>query len=240
MNVYRQWSAACCALLLTTVPNAQAEGGFIALQAGITESFDLDSTGNTFRILFGPRITERLSFEMGVMDIGKASVDDPDVDFSPTLTDDEPPVFSQRPPRFVNTSYGSVVNTNGSDTTPSSAVYTGVASIHPRSFLLTLSYRFPLLDNLDFFLKTGANVWFADYESIEITATSNGTDNTISKRITGTRQDSAVDPITGGGFLWQVLPELSIRAELETTALDNKDFKEPRFQLMTLGVQYEF
>lgn len=241
MTHFRRMSVACCAALLATVPTVQAEGSFVALQAGITESFDMDSTGNTFRVLFGPRITERLSFEMGIMDIGKASINDPEVDFSPTLTDDPVPEFSEAPPVFINPSYGSVTSTNGSDTTPSSAVYTGFASIHPQSFLLTLSYRFPLRDNLDFFLKSGANVWFAEYDVVEITATSvDGVNNTVSRRILKTSQDSAVDPITGGGFLWHVIPELSIRAELETTALDSKDFKEPRFQLITLGMQFEF
>src|SRR5690606_33008638 len=59
------------ALALTT-PAVQADGSFIALLGGTTESADMDSSGTSWRLLFGPRATDNLSFEMGLMDLGEA------------------------------------------------------------------------------------------------------------------------------------------------------------------------
>lgn len=217
-------------------PAAQAEGGFVGLQGGITDSQDMDSFGNTIKLTFGPNITDRLALEFGIMDIGEASYDDPKADF--TDVDDD------TPPKFRNAKHGTVVRTNAiTDATDpannrqSFATYTGFANARPQSFLITFRYRFSLTNDIDFFLKTGANLWFADYDTVEIKAFQ---DKTISRRIVNSKQTSAIDQISGGGFLWRALPDLAIRAELETTALDSKEFNRVRFQLITLGAQYEF
>lgn len=217
-------------------PAVQAEGGFVGLQVGITDSQDMDSFGNTFKLTFGPNITDRLALELGVMDIGEASYNDPKADF--TGVDDD------TPPTFINAKHGTVVRTNAitDEQNPANnrqavATYTGFANARPQSFLITFRYRFPLTDDIDFFLKTGANLWFADYDMVEVKAFQ---DQTISRRVVDSKQTSAIDQISGGGFLWHALPDLALRAELETTALDSKEFSRVRFQLVTLGVQYEF
>ena len=217
-------------------PAALAEGGFVGLQGGITDSQDMDSFGDTIKLTLGPNITDRLALEFGIMDIGEASYDDPEADF----TD----VGDDTPPRFSNTKHGTVSRTNAitdatdpDDNRQSFATYTGFASARPQSFLITFRYRFPLTDSIDFFLKTGANLWVADYDIVEIKAFQ---DQTISRRIVNTKQTSAIDQISGGGFFWRAHPNLALRAELETTALDSKEFSRVRFQLITLGAQYEF
>lgn len=210
-------------------PVTQAEGGFVGLQGGITDSQDMDSFGNTIKLTFGSNITDRLALEFGIMDIGEAAYDDPKADFS-GVSDDNPPTFS-------NTRQGSVVQTNASGGNQAFATYTGFSNIRPQSFLITFRYRFPLTDSIDFFLKTGANLWAADYDMVEVKAFQ---DQSISRRIVSSKQTSAIDQISGGGFLWHALPSLALRAELETTALDSKEFSRVRFQLITLGAQYEF
>lgn len=210
-------------------PAAQAEGGFVGLQGGITDSQDMDSFGNTVKLTFGPNITDRLALEFGIMDIGEASYDDPKADFTDVADD--------KPPTFKNAKHGTVSRTNATTDDQAYATYTGFASARPQSFLIAFRYRFPLTDSIDFFLKTGANLWVADYDTVEIKAFQ---DQTISRRIVSTKQTSAVDQISGGGFFWRALPDLALRAELETTALDSKEFSRVRFQLITLGAQYEF
>lgn len=217
-------------LYLICLPyRAYAGGGFAGLMAGVTDSRDMDDTGNSVRLLFGPNITERLSLEFGLMDMGETTYDDPDVDFS-NADDDNPPVFS-------NISHGDVISTVATDSSQSVATYTGFASARPQSFLITFRYRIPLTGDLDFFLKTGANIWWADFDTVEIKAYQDGS---LSRRVVKTRQTSAIDQISGGGFIWQAWKGMSIRAELETTALDSQEFERARFQLVTLGVQYDF
>ncbi len=206
-----------------------AEGGFAGLMAGVTDSRDMDGTDNSVRLIFGPNITERLSLEFGLMDMGETSYDDPDVNFS-NADDDNPPVFT-------HVSHGEVTSALATDSSQSVATYTGFASARPQSFLITFRYRIPLTTDLDFFLKTGANIWWADYDTVEIKAYQDGS---LSRRTVKTRQTSAIDQISGGGFLWRAWNGMSIRAELETTALDSQEFERARFQLVTLGAQYDF
>jgi opacity protein-like surface antigen len=225
-----------CLVLLSTLAltsNGHAEGGFISLQSGITDSQDMDQFGTPIKIHFGPNITDQLALEFGLLDMGQASYDDPGIDFSEADRDNAP--------SFSNASHGEVSRQNANDDEPASSTYTGIRNIRPQGFLVMLRYRFALLDDLDFFVKTGANIWSGDYEQVEITAQVNEDGSqTVTKRTGKSRNASAVDQITGGGFLWRIGSGLSARAELETTALDSKDFERVRFQLVTLGVHYEF
>lgn len=220
-------------LLLASAPFAVAEGGFISLQSGITDSQDMDRFGTPIQLHFGPNITDQLSLEFGLMDMGEASYDDPKADFSEADRDTAP--------SFSNLSQGEVSSQSANDDRPASATYTGLSSIRPQGFLVMLRYRFRLLDDVDVFVKTGANIWAGDYEEIEITAQVNddGSHSVVKQR--GSKGSaSAVDQITGGGVIWHLSHGLAARAELITTALDSQDFERVRFQLMTLGVHYEF
>ncbi len=243
MITFRHFSMASALAMSMAVPAAYADDGFIALSVGVADSLDMDSSGYAVKVLFGPRITERLSLEFGLMDMGRLSNNNPKVDFSPTLTDDDPAVFNGEPPVFVNAKRGSVSSSKGTvnaaGNEPSTAVYTGVSDLRAQSALIGLSYRFPLRSDLDFFVKSGFNIWFADYDVVEITASSDGVNNNIS-RSTTSDSTSSVYFLTGGGFLWQPFNQVSVRAEFETTVLDSDALSRTRFQLMTLGVQYGF
>lgn len=229
-SVARRYAPVVFAGLISLLPvTAAAEGGFVSVQGGITDSRDMDEFGNTFKIHFGPNITSRIALEFGLLDMGTASYNDPTADFT-DVDDDTPPVF-------YNAHHGSVSRSVATDSEQAVSTYTGFSSAHPQGFLITFRYRIPLSDSLDFFLKTGANLWWADYDIIEIKAYQDGT---LSKRTVKTRQTSAVDQISGGGFLWRVIPNLAVRAELETTPMDSLVFERTRFQMVTLGAQYEF
>jgi opacity protein-like surface antigen len=217
------------AVLLFT-PIAQAEGGFVSLQAGITDSQDMDSFGTAYKIHFGANILDQFALEFGLLDMGEAGYDNPVANF-----DD---VDADTPPRFDNADHGSVSRSPGTDTEQAKATFTGISTAHPQGLLITFRYKFNLAQDIDFFLKTGANIWQAEYDIIEMTATQDG--NVTNARTIDSRKTSAVDQISGGGFLWSPLDNMAIRAELETTALDSKEFERVRFQLLTLGVQYEF
>lgn len=243
MITFRHFSMASALALSMAVPAAFADEGFIALSAGVADSLDMDSSGYAVKVLFGPRITERLSLEFGLMDMGRTSNNNPKVDFSPTLTDDNPAEFNGESPVFINAKRGRVSSTKGqlnaAGNEPSTAVYTGVSDLRAQSALIGLSYRFPLRSDLDFFVKSGFNIWFADYDVVEITASSDGENNT-QVRTTTSDSTSSVYFLTGGGFLWHPLANVSVRAEFETTVLDSLELNSTRFQLMTLGVQYGF
>src|SRR5690606_724332 len=177
------------ALALTTQA-VQADGSFIALLGGTTESADMDSSGTSWRLLFGPRATDNLSFEMGLMDLGEAR------------------------------------------NTISGANNSGISRFHPQGGLFSLSYRFGVLEQLDLFVKGGFNLWYADFDRVSIDASNVRTEEQDSV--------SGVSMITGAGLMWWVLPDLAVRAELETTELESREFPNTRFQLLTLGVQYDF
>lgn len=226
----RKTSAAALVSFIFVFPaTALAEGGFVALQAGVTDSQDMDKFGNVFKLQFGPNITEHFSLEFGLADFGEVSYNDPTPDFT-DVADDNPPSFN-------HAEHGTVTKESATDTEQAVTTYSGFSSAHPQSFLITFRYRVTLTDDIDFFLKTGANIWWADYDVIEMQAFQDGT---TSRRVSKSGQTSAVDQITGGGFLLRAVSNLSIRAELETSALDSKDFERARFQLVTLGAQYEF
>ncbi len=208
---------------------ALAGEGFVGVTAGITDSQDMDQFSENFRIIIGPNITENLSMELGILDMGEAGFDDPVADFSSA--------GDGVAPRFNDIQRGSVDRISGTGDQQGSATYTGLSSIHPRSFLITMRYRFGLTDTVDFFIKGGANAWVAKYDDVEIIAYEDGT---TTRRISKSSETSAVDLITGGGFLWNAYKSMTIRAELETTALDSQLFPRARFQLLTLGLQYEF
>jgi len=206
-----------------------AEGGFVGMQAGITDSQDMDSFGQAYRIYFGPNILENLALEFGLLDMGKAEYNDPKADTSSATTSE--------PPTFRNAGHGNVSRSPGSGDDLSTATFTGISSAHPKGFLITFRYKFGITDDIDFFVKTGANIWQAELENIELTVDQSG--NQTKQTFTG-KKASAVDQISGGGFLWRPVKQLAVRAELETTALDSIDFERVRFQMITLGAQYEF
>lgn len=176
------------ALLITTP--VKAEGSFVALLGGITHNSQQDDTSPAFRILFGPRATEQLSFEMGLVDFGKVSSD------------------------------------------ISKAADGDLSSLHTRSALFSLSYRFGLTDKVGLLVKGGFNLWRADYDLVSIDASNNRT----------TQQESAsgVSPITSTAVLWQVADTLWLRAEAETTALDSQEVQRARLRVLSLGLQYHF
>lgn len=211
--------------------SAHAEGGFVSMQAGITDSQDMDKFGTAYKIHFGPNILDNFALEFGLLDMGEARYNDP----TPTYDD----VSDTKPPSFRNSRHGNVSRSNASGDEPSKATFTGLSAAHPRSFLIAFRYSFDLSDSLRFFVKTGANIWQADLEEIELVATQNK--GPVQRRIVSSnKKASAVDQISGGGFLWQPIKNLALRAELETTALDSQHFNRVRFQMITLGAQYEF
>ncbi|MDF1639988.1 hypothetical protein [Thalassolituus oleivorans] len=218
------------ALAALMIPSLVLAGeGFVGVTAGITDSQDMDHFSENFRIVIGPNITENLSMELALLDMGEAGFDDPVADFSAA--------GDGVAPRFNSIQSGSVDRVSGTDDILASATYTGLSTVHPRSFLITMRYRFGLTDTIDFFIKGGANAWVAKYDEVEIVAYEDGSST---RRISKSSETSAVDLITGGGFLWNAYKSMTIRAELETTALDSQIFPRARFQLLTLGLQYEF
>ena len=218
------------ALAALMIPSLVLAGeGFVGVTAGITDSQDMDQFSENFRIVIGPNITENLSMELALLDMGEAGFDDPVADFSSA--------GDGVAPRFNSIQSGSVDRVSGTDDILASATYTGLSTVHPRSFLITMRYRFGLTDTIDFFIKGGANAWVAKYDEVEIVAYEDGSST---RRISKSSETSAVDLITGGGFLWNAYKSMTIRAELETTALDSQIFPRARFQLLTLGLQYEF
>ncbi|ASP40514.1 hypothetical protein CHH28_18380 [Bacterioplanes sanyensis] len=220
-------------LLLCSASNLYADGGFVSLQTGITDSQDMDSFGTPVKVNFGPNITDSLALEFGLLDMGEAGYDDPSIDFSEA--------DREQAPVFRGVGSGTVSQQSANDDEPASSTYRGLSTIRPQGFLVMLRYRIQLLEQLDFFLKTGANIWSGDYQQTEITAQVDASGEPVVTQVKGKQgKASAVDQITGGGFIWHAGNGFAARAELVTTALDSQDFERVRFQLVTLGVHYEF
>jgi len=227
-------------LLATCSASNAGEGGFIGVYGGSVYSGDADSTSNSFKILAGAYITSNLSLELGYLNMGKTSYDDP-VATNQSAT-------SRSNISFADADHGSVshgplgeptVIVDGPDLyeNKGNATFTGMSEFEPEGAVVSLGYSFPLIDNtLDIFAKAGFYAWWADYETVEITASQ---DN-VTRAIEDEGQTSAVNTITGAGLIYTPIPQLSFRAEIETTAISSGVMPSTRLQNISIGANWEF
>lgn len=215
------------------------EGGFLGVYPGVSSSLDADKTSSSFKILTGAHVTSRISLEFGYVNFGVTRYNDP----TAVNTDACNCRISFRDADHGSISYGQLgdptPDANGkneyNNKSPSS--FTGISEFTPEGALINLRYRFPILDSLDFFVKTGFFAWAADYQTIKITADKDGTITRIDEKES---QTSAVNAISGGGFIYSPIPQLSFRAELESTAISSGDMPRTRLQNISIGANWEF
>ena len=230
--------AALFALTLSASASA-TEGGFLGVYTGVSSSLDADKTSSSFKILTGAHVTSRISLEFGYVNFGATSYNDP----TAINTDN-----SNRNVSFKDAGHGSIslgqlgdptVVVEGKDTydNKGSSSFNGISEFTPEGALINLRYRFPILDSLDFFVKTGFFAWVADYNTIKITSDKAGVIVRSEERET---QTSAVNAISGGGFIYSPIPQLSLRAELESTAISSGDMPRTRLQNISFGANWEF
>jgi hypothetical protein len=231
-------SASVLAIVLSS--NAYAlEDGFMGLYAGSTSSLDADSTSNSFKILTGAHVTSRITLEFGYVNFGKTSYDDP----TPVNTGNNKANISFKDGEHGSVSPGQLgdatVVTDGKNTydNKGNAQFNGISEFETQGALINLRYRLPINNEFDFFVKTGFFAWAADYQNINIVAEQNGT---ITRTETKSSQTSGANTISGAGFIYRPIPQLSIRTELETTAISSIDMPRTRLQNITLGVNWEF
>jgi len=230
----------------SSVSNA-GEGGFVGIHGGASGSLDTDSGSSSFKLLSGAHITDRLTLEFGYANFGESSFDEP-TPINWQETNDDNISFSDAGHGVID--LGPVGEANvvegGPDTYPnkSSATFTGISKFKTQGALINLRYRFPLSDSFDFFVKTGFFAWEATYDEIEIEAEQSDESpaTLISTQRTTRRgaKTSAVNAISGGGFLYYPHKNVSLRVELETTAIDSGVMPRSRFQNLTLGANWEF
>lgn len=236
------------AIIATSSTAYAGEGGFVGLHAGASGSLDTDSGSSSFKILGGAHITNRLTLELGYMNLGQSSFDDPEA-INLEITNDDPVSFKNADHGEV--SIGPVgtatVIPEAPDEYPekSSATFNGISKFETHGALINLRYRFPLMDSLDFFVKTGFFAWVANYDEVEIKVyqPTNVPDGEDQYQRTITRkgaETSAVNAISGGGFLYYPTKDISVRLELESTAIDSLVMPRSRFQNLTLGASWEF
>lgn len=231
--------ASLAALLAVSSITTASEGEFIGLYAGTTVSNSADKTSNSFKILAGSHITRELSLEFGYMNLGKTEYS------TPTALNQE--ATSRDPIIFKDAGHGSVsrgqlgdptVIANGPDLYENKGVTTfnGVSEFVPEGALINFSYTFPIVNKLDFFVKTGFYAWWADYKTITATASQESVVTVTNKE----QQATGVNTISGGGFIYRPMSELSIRAEVETTAIESGDMPRTRLQNISIGANWEF
>lgn len=207
-----------------------SKGSFLGATVSAVSSDAADETGIAAKIVFGPNITDNLSLEFGLMDMGDMVFDDPTV----TYPEDEDDL-----PTFDDTSNGSTSRVIGSDGEPGSVTYTGLRSYHPRSALINLRYSFSFSDTLSTFVKGGFNVWKADLYETTITAYQ-GEAEPLETAEYKDDKISGVSSIFSGGVFWEPMENWLLRAEFEATTLDVKEISKNRLYMLGLGVQYEF
>ena len=227
-------------LALSLSANSLAsEGGFIGAYIGNSSSLDTENSSESFKILTGAHITSRISLEFGYVNFGDTSYNDP----APINTGTDNSNISFKDAGHGSISFGQLGDVTdvpgGKDTydNKGSSSFTGISKFAPEGGLINLRYRFPILDSLDFFVKTGFFAWAADYESIKITASQDGTIIRTDEKKT---QTSGVNAISGGGFIYRPIPQLSFRAELESTAISSGDMPRTRLQNISIGANWEF
>jgi hypothetical protein len=215
-----------------------SEGGFIGAYTGISSSLDADHTSTTFKILTGAHITSRLSLEFGYVNFGSTRYDLP----TAINTDNNSSNISFKDASHGTISHGQLGEATvveGPDTydSKSPSSFTGMSEFKPQGMLINFRYRFPIVDSVDFFVKTGFFAWWADYTTIKHTASQGGGLVTVKER---SSQTSAVNPISGGGFIYRPIPQLSLRTELETTAISSGEMPRTRLQNINFGINWEF
>lgn len=238
INRIKALSASLLAIALSS--NAYAlEDGFMGLYVGSTSSLDADSTSSSFKILTGAHVTSRITLEFGYVNFGKTSYDDP----SAINTGNNKANISFRDAAHGSVSPGQLGAANvidgGKDTydEKGKAEFNGISEFNPEGALINLRYRFPMTDEFDFFVKTGFFAWAADYQNIKIIAEQGGQ---TTRTETKSSQTSGANTISGAGFIYRPIPQLSIRTELETTAISSAEMPRTRLQNITLGVNWEF
>jgi len=231
--------AAIIALSLSASSLA-ADGGFLGAYVGSSSSLDADNTSTSFKILTGARITSRIHLEFGYINFGSTSYNDP----TPENVNN-----NDRNISFDNANHGSIsygqLGDSSTDanngriiyTNKGSSSFTGMSEFKPEGALINLRYLFPIVNNFDFFVKTGFFAWVADYKTIKITADKDGN---ITRTDEKDSQTSAVNAISGGGFIYTPIPQLSLRAELESTAIGSGDMPRTRLQNISFGANWEF
>lgn len=208
---------------------------------GSVSSLDADSTSSSFKILTGAHVTSRLTLEFGYVNFGTTSYNDPSA-------------INQGNNRanisFRDAKHGSVSPGALGDPTPVSgsastydnkgnAEFNGISEFTPEGGLINLRYRFPMNDEIDFFVKTGFFAWAADYQYIKIVA-EQGNANNIIRTEEKASQASGVNTISGAGFIYRPIQQLSIRTELESTAISSAEMPRTRLQNISLGLNWEF
>lgn len=244
------------ALIAASSVSTASEGGFVGLHAGLSGgglggdlsgSLDTDQSSSSFKILGGAHITNRLTLELAYMNLGESSFDDP----TPiNASQDNKDPISFKNAGHGEVSIGPVGDVNAIDDEPdtypnkNSSTFVGISKFETQGALINLRYRFPLMDSLDFFVKTGFFAWEATFDQIEIEAdqSEDGSDEAIITKKTTRKgaKTSAVNAISGGGFLYYPRKDISVRLELESTAIDSLEMPRSRFQNLTLGASWEF
>lgn len=215
------------------------EDGFIGAYAGTASSLDADSTSNTFKILTGAHVTSRITLEFGYVNYGATTYDDP---VAINLGNDKANIS------FKDASHGGIsfgqlgdatVVENDKDTydAKGDAEFIGMSEFTPQGGLINLRYRFPMSDEFDFFVKSGFFAWVADYKTIKIVASQS---EGITKTDERSSQTSGVNTISGAGFIYRPIPQLSLRTELESTAISSGEMTRTRLQNISFGANWEF
>lgn len=217
-----------------------SEGGFVGVYGGTTVSNSADKTSNSFKILTGAHITSQLSLEFGYMNLGKTEYNTPEaINLESTSRD---------PISFKNASHGSISHGQLGDPTviedgqdlyekKGNSTFTGMSEFVPEGALINFSYSFPIVNSLDLFVKTGFYAWWADYKTITTTASQDDGVSTVKEN---QKQTSGVNTISGGGLIYKPMPQLSFRAEVETTAISSGEMPRTRLQNISIGANFEF
>ena len=250
LNAVRILKRTSCAWLTLSLCAGSAvhagEGGFVGVYGGVSDSLDTGRSSASYKFLTGAHITDRLALEFAYMDLGTTRYDKP--------TSINTTSANGNPIDFDDAGHGEVSIGAPGDGTPvavpvgepartefngkSPSTFTGVQRFRPEGGVVALRYRFPLSDDFSFFLKTGFFAWVANYNQISLTATQTNPNPTAEITANGTA--SGVTTISGGGFIYRPASFFSMRAELESTAINSEDMPRTRFQNLSLGMNWEF
>ncbi len=240
----RLFSAPILSALLsaTLTSNALAlEDAFIGGYVGAVSSLDADSTGSSFKILTGAHVTSNITLEFGYVNFGSTKYDDPSAINQGT---------NRANISFRDADHGSVLLGQLGDPTAvpgaastynnkGDAEFNGISEFTPEGGLINLRYRFEINDQFDFFVKSGFFAWAADYQYIKIIAAQGNASN-VTRTEEKSSQASGVNTISGAGFIYRPIPQLSIRTELESTAISSAEMPRTRLQNISLGLNWEF
>lgn len=226
--------------------NVAAEiDSYAGLSLGLPSTDEFDNSGTYFKIFGGNQVTSFMNLEFGFHHFGELEQDEPtrlaSVDakaggFSGGEFGSTTSVVKDL--YAVSVPAGGPSTPGTDDTNETYNQFTGNLKGTPMGVSFALVPFYEVVPGLNVFAKVGALAWWAELEVLTLDGVN--AEDLPGERSTKTRNINSLDAIIGAGITYQIIPELSVRAEFEQFELSETTFRETKLDIYSLSASYHF